>query len=110
MEEKIRLFPALDHIVKTSAFLVSNTSSLNVTQMGAVTKRPDKVCGLHFFNPASVMKLVEIVRTISTSFITDAGLKKCSPHTLSGRFVTAPIWVTFSEEVLETRNALVFTM
>src|SRR6266567_2272799 len=70
MEEKIRLFPALDHIVKTSALLVSNTSSLNVTQMGAVTKRPDKVCGLHFFNPAPVMKLVEIVRTISTSMDT----------------------------------------
>ncbi len=67
MEEKIRLFPALDHIVKPYALLVSNTSSLNVTQMGAVTKRPDKVCGLHFFNPAPVMKLVEIVRAISTS-------------------------------------------
>lgn len=67
IEEKIRLFPVLDHIVKPDALLVSNTSSLNVTQMGAVTKRPDKVCGLHFFNPAPVMKLVEIVRTISTS-------------------------------------------
>lgn len=67
MEEKLRLFPALDRIVKPEALLLSNTSSLNVTQMGAVTKRPDKVCGLHFFNPAPVMKLVEIVRTISTS-------------------------------------------
>ena len=67
MEEKLRLFPALDHILKPEALLLSNTSSLNVTQMGAVTKRPDKVCGLHFFNPAPVMKLVEIVRTISTS-------------------------------------------
>jgi 3-hydroxybutyryl-CoA dehydrogenase len=67
MEEKLRLFPALDHIVKPEALLLSNTSSLNVTQMGAVTKRPDKVCGLHFFNPAPVMKLVEIVKTISTS-------------------------------------------
>jgi len=67
MEEKLRLFPALDHIVKPEALLLTNTSSLNVTQMGAVTKRPDKVCGLHFFNPAPVMKLVEIVRTISTS-------------------------------------------
>ncbi len=67
MEEKLRLFPALDHIVKPGALLLTNTSSLNVTQMGAVTKRPDKVCGLHFFNPAPVMKLVEIVRTISTS-------------------------------------------
>ena len=67
MEEKLRLFPALDHIVKPEGLLLTNTSSLNVTQMGAVTKRPDKVCGLHFFNPAPVMKLVEIVRTISTS-------------------------------------------
>jgi len=67
MEEKLRLFPALDHILKPSALLLTNTSSLNVTQMGAVTKRPDRVCGLHFFNPAPVMKLVEIVRTISTS-------------------------------------------
>ncbi len=67
MEEKLRLFPALDHILKPDALLLTNTSSLNVTQMGAVTKRPDKVCGLHFFNPAPVMKLVEIVRTISTS-------------------------------------------
>jgi len=67
MEEKLRLFSALDHIVKPEALLLTNTSSLNVTQMGAVTKRPDKVCGIHFFNPAPVMKLVEIVKTISTS-------------------------------------------
>ncbi len=67
MQEKLRLFPTLDRIVKPEGLLLSNTSSLNVTQMGAVTKRPDKVCGLHFFNPAPVMKLVEVVRTISTS-------------------------------------------
>lgn len=67
MEEKLRLFPKLDKILKPEALLLTNTSSLNVTQMGAVTKRPDKICGLHFFNPAPVMKLVEIVKTISTS-------------------------------------------
>src|SRR2546423_9317642 len=67
MEEKLRLFPALDKILKPGALILSNTSSLSVTQMGAVTRRPDKVCGLHFFNPAPVMKLVEIVKTISTS-------------------------------------------
>lgn len=67
MEEKLRLFPALDHLLKPDALILSNTSSLNVTQMGAVTKRADKICGLHFFNPAPVMKLVEIVKTISTS-------------------------------------------
>ena len=67
MEEKLRLFPVLDATLKPDAIIVSNTSSLNVTQMGAVTKRADRVCGLHFFNPAPVMKLVEVVRTISTS-------------------------------------------
>ncbi|HZO75032.1 MAG TPA: 3-hydroxybutyryl-CoA dehydrogenase [Ktedonobacteraceae bacterium] len=67
MEEKLRLFPALDKILKPEALLLSNTSSLNVTQMGAVTQRADKICGLHFFNPAPVMKLVEIVQTIATS-------------------------------------------
>jgi len=67
MEEKLRLFPVLDTTLKPNAIIVSNTSSLNVTQMGAVTKRADRVCGLHFFNPAPVMKLVEVVRTISTS-------------------------------------------
>lgn len=67
MEEKLRLFPVLDKLLKPEALILSNTSSLNVTQMGAVTRRPDKVCGLHFFNPAPVMKLVEVVKTISTS-------------------------------------------
>ncbi len=67
MEEKLRLFPALDKILKPEALILSNTSSLNITQMGAITKRPDKVCGLHFFNPAPIMKLVEVVKTIATS-------------------------------------------
>lgn len=67
MEEKIRLFTALDRILKPEALILSNTSSLNITQMGAVTKRAGKVCGLHFFNPAPVMKLVEIVQTINTA-------------------------------------------
>lgn len=67
MEEKLRIFPALDRIVKPEGLLLTNTSSLNVTQMGAVTRRPGQVCGMHFFNPAPVMKLVEIARTILTT-------------------------------------------
>ncbi|HTI15599.1 MAG TPA: 3-hydroxybutyryl-CoA dehydrogenase [Dictyobacter sp.] len=67
IEEKLRLFPVLDRMLAPSALILSNTSSLSVTQMGAVTKRPEKICGLHFFNPAPVMKLVEIVKTISTA-------------------------------------------
>ena len=76
MEEKIRLFTALDHILKPDALLLSNTSSLSVTQMGAVTKRADKICGLHFFNPAPVMRLVEVVQTLSTSETTIDEAKK----------------------------------
>lgn len=67
MEEKLRLYPMLDRVLKEDALILSNTSSLNVTQMGAVTQRPDKICGLHFFNPAPVMQLVEIVETIASS-------------------------------------------
>jgi 3-hydroxybutyryl-CoA dehydrogenase len=67
LEEKLRLFSALDRILKPEALILTNTSSLNITQMGAVTKRPEQVCGLHFFNPAPVMKLAEIVKTIQTS-------------------------------------------
>jgi 3-hydroxybutyryl-CoA dehydrogenase len=76
MEEKLRLFPTLDRILKADALILSNTSSLNITQMGAVTKRPDKICGLHFFNPAPVMKLVEVVKTISTSDETVESVKQ----------------------------------
>jgi len=76
MEEKIRLFTALDRILKPEALILSNTSSLSVTQMGAVTKRADKICGLHFFNPAPVMKLVEIVQTLSTSAATIEEVRK----------------------------------
>jgi 3-hydroxybutyryl-CoA dehydrogenase len=76
MQEKVRLFPALDRIVKPEGILLTNTSSLNVTQMGAVTKRPQQVGGLHFFNPAPVMKLVEVVQTISTSEDTIVTIKQ----------------------------------
>jgi len=80
MEEKLRLFPALDSIVKPEGLLLTNTSSLSPTQMGAVTKRPDKVCGLHFFNPVPVMKLAEIVKTISSS---DATIETVQQFALS---------------------------
>jgi len=67
LDEKKTLYQRLDTIVQPSAILASNTSSLPVIEMAAVTKRPQQVAGLHFFNPAPVMKLVEIVRTIETS-------------------------------------------
>ncbi|MGZ3673105.1 MAG: 3-hydroxyacyl-CoA dehydrogenase family protein [Ktedonobacterales bacterium] len=67
LDQKRPLFRTLDSVVKNGAILASNTSSLLIIEMAAVTGRQDRVAGLHFFNPAPVMKLVEIVRTIATS-------------------------------------------
>jgi 3-hydroxybutyryl-CoA dehydrogenase len=67
MDEKFKLYRELDKIVKKEAIFASNTSSLSITAMGAVTARPSQFCGLHFFNPVPVMKLVEIVKTVATS-------------------------------------------
>lgn len=61
------LFAELDSIVKDSAILATNTSTLPVVDMAVATNRPDKVCGVHFFNPAPAMSLVEIVRPITAS-------------------------------------------
>lgn len=67
MEAKKKLFLELDNIMKPEAIFASNTSSLSITEMAGVTKRPDKVIGLHFFNPVPVMNLVEIIRGVATS-------------------------------------------
>jgi 3-hydroxybutyryl-CoA dehydrogenase len=70
MDEKLQLYKQLDGIAKKEAIFASNTSSLSITEMGACTSRPSQFCGLHFFNPVPVMKLVEIVKTVATSDMT----------------------------------------
>jgi len=67
LELKKKIFAELDGICSPNAILATNTSCLSIIEMAMATKRPDKVLGLHFFNPAPVMKLLEIVRTIATS-------------------------------------------
>ncbi|OLF71461.1 3-hydroxyacyl-CoA dehydrogenase [Maricaulis sp. W15] len=67
MDVKKEVFAKLDAIVKQGAILASNTSYLNVDEMAAVTKRPEYVLGLHFFSPANVMRLMEIVRAEETA-------------------------------------------
>ena len=67
MKIKKEIFAELDGICKPEAILASNTSSLSITEVASATKRADKVIGLHFFNPAPVMKLVEIIKGIATS-------------------------------------------
>jgi len=64
---KTEVFRTLDELASPSAILASNTSSISITKLGAATKRPDKVIGMHFMNPVPVMKLVEIIRGIATS-------------------------------------------
>lgn len=63
---KSELMGALDELTGPDAIFASNTSSLTITEIAAATSRPDRVVGLHFFNPVPVMKLVEVVRTIAT--------------------------------------------
>jgi 3-hydroxybutyryl-CoA dehydrogenase len=65
-ELKKKIFADLDKIAKPGAILASNTSSISITLLGAQTKRPEKVIGMHFMNPVPVMKLVEVVRGLAT--------------------------------------------
>ncbi len=64
---KLEIFKDLDAVCDANTILASNTSSISITKIAAVTKRPDKVIGMHFMNPVPIMKLVEIIRGYSTS-------------------------------------------
>ncbi|MEK3937122.1 3-hydroxyacyl-CoA dehydrogenase family protein [Sporosarcina sp. FSL W7-1349] len=75
MDLKKEVFQQLDEITRDEVILATNTSSMSITEIAAVTKRPDRVAGLHFFNPAQLMKLVEIVRGYNTSDETVEQLK-----------------------------------
>ncbi len=67
VEIKLNIFRELDKVCAENTILATNTSSISITKIGAVTKRPDKVIGMHFMNPVPVMKLVEVIRGYSTS-------------------------------------------
>lgn len=75
---KKQIFGKLDTICGPDTILSSNTSSISITKIAAVTKRPDKVIGMHFFNPVPLMKLVEVIRGIATSDETYATVKELS--------------------------------
>ena len=67
MESKKALFAELDKLCKPETIIATNTSSLSITEIAAATGRPDKVIGMHFFNPVPAMKLVEIIKGLTTS-------------------------------------------
>ena len=66
-EIKTEIFRDLDRLARAEVILASNTSSISITKLAALTKRPEKVIGMHFFNPVPVMKLVEVIRGLATS-------------------------------------------
>ena len=78
MEIKKDIFSQLDKICKVETILASNTSSLSITEVASVTNRPDRVIGMHFFNPATIMKLVEVIKGMATSQETFDKVKELS--------------------------------
>jgi 3-hydroxybutyryl-CoA dehydrogenase len=67
MESKKALFAELDKLCKPDTVIATNTSSLSITEIASATSRPDKIIGMHFFNPVPMMKLIEIIKGLSTS-------------------------------------------
>jgi len=89
IDEKSAAYTALESVVGAHAILASNTSSLCITELAARTKRPDRFGGLHFFNPVPLMKLVEVVRGLTTSDETYQSLMDFS-RSLGKEPITAP--------------------
>jgi 3-hydroxybutyryl-CoA dehydrogenase len=87
-ELKSEIFRALDRIVPEGAILATNTSSISITKLGAQTRRPEEVIGMHFFNPVPVMALVETVRGLATSDRTFAAV-----HALAVKLGKTPVEV-----------------
>jgi 3-hydroxybutyryl-CoA dehydrogenase len=67
LELKKNIFKQLDELIRPGVILTTNTSSMSITEIAMSTKRPDKVAGMHFFNPAPIMKLVEVIRGVHTN-------------------------------------------
>lgn len=86
---KQSIFRSLDSLLRPEAILASNTSSLSITEIALATRRPDRVLGMHFFNPAPVMRLLELVRGLHTSDETLAIARKVGAY-LGKITVTAP--------------------
>ena len=87
-EIKAELFRKLDAILAPEAILATNTSSISITRLAALTQRPDRVIGMHFFNPVPVMKLVEVIRGLQTSQATFDAI-----HTLASTIGKIPVEV-----------------
>lgn len=78
LDLKLKIFRQLDELAKADAVIASNTSSISITRLAASTRRPDKVIGMHFFNPVPLMALVELIRGLQTSDATYAAVEEVS--------------------------------
>jgi 3-hydroxybutyryl-CoA dehydrogenase len=85
---KAEIFRDLDRVTRPEVILASNTSSISITKIAAVTQRPDKVIGMHFFNPVPVMNLVEVIRGLATSQATYETIRD-----LAGKLEKTPVEV-----------------
>ena len=94
LDIKTELFSSLDRITPPETILASNTSSISITRLGAATKRPDKVIGMHFMNPVPVMKLIEVIRGLATSDETYGACEVFRRN--SGK----PLWTVTTRQVL----------
>lgn len=88
LDIKSALFRELDQLCRPEIILASNTSSISITRLGALTKRPQQVVGMHFFNPVPMMKLVEVIRGLATSDATFAAV-----HALAQKLGKTPVEV-----------------
>ena len=102
LELKTEIFAQLDRVCPPDAILATNTSSLSVTEISRGTGRPSKVIGMHFFNPAPVMKLVEVVRTVVTEPTTWSTTSRRCPQRLG------KVDVTIGDRAGFIANALLF--
>ncbi|MGH9555992.1 MAG: 3-hydroxybutyryl-CoA dehydrogenase [Terriglobales bacterium] len=95
---KSALFREFDEVCRPEVILASNTSSISITKLGALTRRPQQVIGMHFFNPVPLMKLVEVIRGLATSDETYATVK-----TLAERLDKVPVVVNDSPGFISNR-------
>jgi 3-hydroxybutyryl-CoA dehydrogenase len=100
-ELKLKIFGDLDRIAKPTAILASNTSSISLTRIAGATKRPAQVIGMHFFNPAPVMPLVELIRALQTSDTTYQAIR-----TLTEKLGKSPVEVRNSPGFVGNRILL----
>ncbi|MFQ6000004.1 MAG: 3-hydroxyacyl-CoA dehydrogenase family protein, partial [Candidatus Bathyarchaeia archaeon] len=108
MDLKKKIFKELDEVCPPHTILTSNTSTLSITEMGSATKRPDKVIGLHFFNPAYTMKLIEVIsgkqtseetRKIATDFAVSLGKEPVQVKDTPGFIVNRILGAALGEAI-----------